>query len=143
MKDKNVNLNAFIGQKISITEFDPNENNTEIVIDSMTGDTIRRVKYVMDKGFKSKYKVVKNVFNDLETDTIEFIAFDHYGRPEFEKYKNVILYISFNKEKGYYFHQKYQFQKVQKDKNGIWKGINGENIMELFMEKKNGVLKVR
>lgn len=143
MSNNSVNLYAFIGEKISVTEFDPNENNTKIEIDSISGDTIRRVSYVMDSGFKNKYKVVKNVFNDLKTDTIEFVAYDHYGRPGFESYENVILYISLNKEKGNYYHQKYQFDPVKKTKNGTWKGLKGKSIEKLFNEKKKGVLRAR
>ncbi|MCR1026434.1 hypothetical protein NQT66_16550 [Cellulophaga baltica] len=143
MSNDSVNLYAFIGEKISVTEFDPNENNTRIEIDSISGDTIRRVSYVMDSGFKNKYKVVKNVFNDLKTDTIEFVAYDHYGRPGFEKYENVILYISLNNEKGNYYHQKYQFDPIEKTKNGSWKGLKGESIEKLFNEKKKGVLTAR
>ena len=141
--NESINLYAFIGEKISVTEFDPNENNTRIEIDSISGDTIRRVSYVMDSGFKSKYKVVKNVFNDLKTDTIEFVAYDHYGRPGFENYKNVILYISLNKEKGNYYHQKYQFDPVEKTRNGTWKGLKGETVEQLFTEKKKGVFTAR
>lgn len=143
LEDDSVNLYAFVGEKISVIEFDPNENNTRIEIDSITGDTIRRVSYVMDYGFKNKYKVVKNVFNDLKTDTIEFVAYDHYGRPGFENYKNVILYISLNKEKGHFYHQKYQYDAVEKTKNGTWKGLNGESIEKLFNAKKKGVLTAR
>jgi len=143
MKDESINLYAFIGEKISVTEFDPNENNTRIKIDSVSGDTIRRVSYVMDNGFKNKYRVVKNVFNSLQTDTIEFVAYDHYGRPKFENYENVILYISFNKEKGHYYHQKYLFDPLMKTKKGVLKGLNGESVQKLFIEKKNGVLTTR
>ncbi len=143
MEDDSVNLYAFIGEKISVIEFDPNENNTRIEIDSITGDTIRRMSYIMDNGFRNKYKVVKNVFNDLKTDTIDFLAYDHYGRPGFENYENVILYISLNKKKGHYYHQKYQYNPVKKTKNGTWKGLNGESIESLFNEKKKGVLTAR
>ena len=143
MNDESINLFAFVGEKISVTEFDPNEDNTQIVIDSISGDTIRKVRHVMDYGFKNKYKVVRNVFNELKTDTIEFVAYDHYGRPSFEKYKNVILYVSLNMEKGHYYHQKYQYDPVEKSKNGTWRGVDGKSIEKLFMEKKKGVLKAR
>lgn len=139
MNDATVNLFAFIGEKISVEEFDPNENNTQIVIDSIAGDTIRKVTYVMDNGFKTKYRVLKNVFNELKTDTIEFVAFDHYGRPGFEKYGNVILYISLNEE-GQYYQQKYQFDPVKKSWNGTWKGLNGKSIERLFYDRKKEVL---
>lgn len=138
IKNDSINLFAFIGQKISITEFDPNENNERIEIDSLTGVTIRRVSYVMDNGFKNKYKVIKNVFNDLKRDTIEFVAYDHYGRPGFENYENVILYVSLNKEKGNYYQQKYQFDPVEKTKNGKWKGLKVELEGNLLTFSKEG-----
>ena len=143
MKDESVNLFAFIGEKISVTEFDPNENNTKIEIDSISGDTIRRVSFSMDNGFKNKYRVIQNVFNDLKKDTIEFVAYDHYGRPAYENYENVMLYISLNKEKGHYYHQKYQFDPVEKTKNGTWKGLKGTSTEKLFKKKKEGVLTAR
>lgn len=140
INDKTVNLFAFIGEKISVTEFDPNENNNErIEIDSVTGDTIIQRYYVMDQGFICKYKVLKNVFNQLDTDTIEFRAYDHYGRPGFENYERVILYISVSGDSSHYFHQKYQFDPVIKSPKGRWKGLNGESIEELLNKKKNDV----
>ncbi len=144
MSDNSINLYAFIGEKISVIEFDPNENNTCVQIDSITGDTIQEVGYyIIDNGFKSRYRVMKNVFNHLETDMIEFIAYDHYGRPKFENYKNVILYISLDKENGNYYHQKYLFDPVKKTKMGTWEGLKGESIEKLFNEKKDRVLTTR
>ena len=141
-KNDSINLYAFIGQRISVTEFDPNENNTRIEIDSVNGDTIRHLNLVMDLGFKARYKVLKNVFNDLGTDTVDFIAYDHYGRPGFENHENVILYIS-QDEEGNYYHQKYQFDPVKRTKNGVWKGLKGKSIKQLFEDKKIGVFKAR
>lgn len=143
MNDDSVNLYAFIGEKISVIEFTPYDNNSLNEIDSITGENIQKMSIGLDNGFKIKYKVVKNVFNDLKTDTIEFVAYDHYGRPKFENYQNVILYISFNRKKGHYYHQKYQYDPVLKTKDGTWKGLNGESIEKLFKEKKNGVLTAR
>ncbi len=143
MSNDSVNLYAFIGEKISVIEFDPNENNKRMEIDSITGDTLIFKSYVMDNGFKNKYKVIKNVHNELKTDTIEFEAYDHYGRPAFENYKNVLLYLSYNKEKNKYYHQKYIFDPIEKDKNGNWKGLKGESVEKLFTEQKNGYLSAR
>ncbi len=143
MMNDSVNLYAFIGEKISVIKFNPNSNNTQTEFDPIRGDTIRAVSYITDNGFKYKYKVVKNVFNNLKTDIVEFVAYDHYGQPKFENYKNVILYISLNKKKGHYYHQKYQFDPVEKTKNGIWKGLNGESIEKLFNEKKRGIFTAR
>ena len=55
----------------------------------------------------------------------------------------MILYISLNEEKGNYYHQKYQFDPVEKVKNRTWKGMKGESIEELFNEKKTGVFTAR
>ncbi len=143
IQDETINLYAFIGEKIDINQFDPNKGNTQIEIDSITGDTITWMRYyVMDNGFKAKYKILSNVFNDLKKDTIDFLVYDHYGRPKFEDYKYVILYVSLDNE-GNYYHQKYQYDPVKKNKDGNWTGLKGESIDKLFLDKKNGVLKNR
>ena len=112
-------------------------------IDSITGDTLIFKSFVMDNGFKNKYKVIRNVYNELSTDTIEFVAYDHYGRPAFENYDNALLYLSYNKEKDIYYHQKYIFDPIKKNKNANWKGLNGESIEKLFKKQKNGYLSAR
>lgn len=120
--NNSINLYAFVGKKISIEEFNPNINNEvkERIIDDDTGDSISivKTKFVMDNAFRCKYKVVKKIFNDLPTDTIEFLAYDHYGKLEFSKKDSVILYISKSNNDNHYFHQKYQYDDVFKDKAG-------------------------
>lgn len=146
IKNDSVNLYVFVGEKISIIKFDPNkdlEKSGKLQIDSVSGDTMISSVYVMDEAFDAKYKVVGSVFNDLKADTIEFKVYDHYGRPAFEKYQTVLLYISKSQEGDHFFHQKYLFDILIKDKNGNWGGKNGESIKELFDLKKNSVLKAR
>ncbi|MFY1047859.1 hypothetical protein [Chryseobacterium sp. GP-SGM7] len=123
--NKSINLYAFVGKKISVTEFDPNENKEneltgEYEIDEDTGDTLKIIRkhYIMDRAFKCKYQVLRKMFNYLESDTIEFIAYDHYGTPGFAESDSVILYISKSKDGSHYFHQKYQFDKVYVNKKG-------------------------
>ncbi len=117
-----INLYVFIGEKISVEEFNPNINNeiTGKEIDEETGDSVSVIKqhYVMDYAFRCQYKVVKNIFNNLPNDTIEFVAYDHYGKPAFSERDVVILYLSEDKKDSHYFHQKYQYDNVFKDKNG-------------------------
>lgn len=123
--NKNINLYAFVGKKISVIEFDPNENQEDVQtgryeIDEETGDTLKIVKksYVMDRAFKCRYKVVRQMFNYLKTDTVEFIAYDHYGTPGFAERDSVILYLSKSKDGSHYFHQKYQYDNVYINKKG-------------------------
>lgn len=139
MKDKSVNLYAFIGKKISVQKSERDITKTEKII-GFDGDTVVQKVIYFDQRFEAKYQVLKNIFNELQTDTIEFIVYDHYGRPQFENYENVILYISFDKEEGNFYHQKYQFDPLKKTKNGNWKGLNGESIEKLFNEKKDRIL---
>ena len=112
--DDSKNLYAFIGKKIFVTEFDPNQNNERKVIDSITGNTIIHKSHVMDNGFKCKYIVKSNLYNQIKKDTIEFKAYDHYGRPGFESYDEVIIYLSKDKE-GNFYHRKYQFDAIYLD----------------------------
>lgn len=97
----------------------------------------------MDLEFDAKYIVKKNIFNKLPSDTINFKVYNHYGRPHFEKHEFVILYISKSVKDSSYYHQKYQYDIVKKSEKGKWEGLNGEPIEELFLKKKNGILKHR
>lgn len=112
-ENSNINLYAFVGKKISIQEFDPNADKAERVeTDSVTGEKIVWKSVSMDGAFKCKYLVVEKIFNDLKIDTIEFVAYDHYGRPGFENYESVLLYISKTKDGKGYFQQKYQYDPI-------------------------------
>ena len=145
--DTSVNLFAFVGEKVSLDEYDPNADYNKplsVEIDSTTGDTVtKRRSYIMDNAFEAKYKVLQPVFNDLKNDTINFKAFDHYGRPAFESHSPVLLYLSKSEDGSYYFHQKYQFDPLFKGKDGLWVGKNSESLKELFILKKKTVFKGR
>lgn len=144
-ENEKVNLFAFVGEIISIEEFDPNAPKEEkIEIDSITGEKFIRKSYVMDKGFKLKYKVLKNLYNNLKTDTIEFLAYDHYGIPSFSEFKNVILYISKNQKDNNYFHQKYEYNEFHKSKNNEWIGLlNFGSVSRIEEALKLNLKKVR
>ncbi|WP_156825772.1 hypothetical protein [Lewinella cohaerens] len=136
-----VNLYSFIGEKISLTEFNPDERYNEIKVDTLTGDTTSYGGRFMDRAFDAKYLVVEEVFNDLGVDTIDFVVFNHYGRPLFEENEYVLLHLS--SFEGGFFLQKYQYDIVEKNQVGIWKVEEGKTIKELFLKKKNGVFKAR
>ncbi|WP_292009461.1 hypothetical protein [Chryseobacterium sp.] len=118
---KDNNLYIFIGQKISINEFNPNPNITEVMnsIDKKSRDSIK--SYFMDEAFHCQYKLIANVYNRLDSDTVQFDAYDHYGRPGFEKHGDVMLYLSKNQSEKLY-HQKYIYDPVYKI-NEEWMGI--------------------
>lgn len=137
--DSSANLYAFIGKKISTTQFDPNKENQLFEVDSISGDTIHY--YVMDYAFKNSYKVLENVYNDLKKDTINFISYEHYDYPIQEDYENALLYIYLDKERAQYYQLKYLVDPVEKAKDGSWNGLKNETIEELFKTKKKELAK--
>lgn len=156
-EDKTINLFAFVGKKISVIEFDPNTEKVEkLEIDSVTGEKLGHKSWIMDKGFRCKYLILQKVFNDFEKDTIDFIAYDHYGRPNFEDSEYVMLYISKDINEKYY-HRKYQFDpleildndkfigviyKVRKRGRGQIYKPKKATLKELFYNKKKNVFKI-
>jgi len=107
-------LYVFVGERISVHEFKQKEDPP--TIDPKTGDTLRTI--IFDASFKAKYKVIKNVFNKYDKDTIEFEAYDHYGKPMFSRYKYVLLFVYKVGDK--YYHSKYLFYEVYPTRNGRW-----------------------
>ncbi|TFF35023.1 hypothetical protein [Mucilaginibacter psychrotolerans] len=103
-------LYVFVGEKIAVSRYNPADEDP----DTMN----RKNKIYFDEAFHAKYRVIKNVFNKITSDTIYFDAFDHYGTPPFSKYRYVLLFVS--KENGKFYHEKYQFYNVYQTKNGRW-----------------------
>ncbi len=101
--EKGNSLFVFVGEKIEVKEFHP---------DAEEGI------FIMDYAFKAKYRILKNVYGTFKQDTIEFIAYDHYGPPAFSEYKNVLIFVSF--QEGEFYHEKYQFFDLYKTKEGKW-----------------------
>lgn len=73
---------------------------------------------IMDSKFKATYKVLKNIYGKLPQKVVTFYAFDHYGTPNFSKYKNVLLFVG--EYCGEFYNTKYQYFDVYKTKNGKW-----------------------
>jgi hypothetical protein len=94
-------LFVFVGQKIWVEPLPSRQNS-------------------FDNAFKAKYLVLKNVFGSFPSDTIEFVAYDHYGTPAFSKFQHVLLYVS--ADSGTYYQQKYMYNDVYKTKDGRWAG---------------------
>jgi hypothetical protein len=102
-------LFAFVGEKISVDHLPSKQNS-------------------FDNGFKAKYLILKKVYGNFSQDTIEFVAYDHYGMPAFSKFKNVLLYVS--ADSGTYYHQKYMYNDVYKTKDGRWAGMYASDDYE-------------
>ena len=95
------NLYVFVGEKIEISDFQPN-----------------KVDALFDNGLKAKYKVIQNIYGNYKKDTIEFEAYFHCGGAMFSKFKNVLLFVS--NSNGRLYLEKYQYFDVYKTIDGRW-----------------------
>jgi hypothetical protein len=94
-------LFAFVGEKLSVEPLPETQGS-------------------MNYSFKAKYVILEKIYGDFTQDTIEFVAYDHYGIPAFSKFKNVLLFVS--ADSGTYYHEKYMYNDVYKTKDGRWAG---------------------
>lgn len=105
-QESNSGFFAFVGEKIDVKQYSPGTTNDNISL---------------DLAFNAKYKIIENIYGNLNLDTIEFIAYDHDGIPKFSKYKTVLLYITKVQDK--YFHSKYLYSAVYKTNDNKWAGL--------------------
>lgn len=91
-------LIVFVGEKLSVVE-DPEELS-------------------FNRRYRAKYRILEMVHGSYTADTIEFLAYVHEGPLAFDKYSNVLLFVS--NRGGQLYHEKYQFFDVYKAQNGKW-----------------------
>jgi len=101
--EKSTQLYAFIGEKISVKYVNPYYCDGSISFDGQ---------------FECEYKVIRNIHGKLQTDTVKFTAYDHYGTPHFSKYQYVLLFLG--DYCGRLFHEKYQYFDVYPTTDGRW-----------------------
>jgi hypothetical protein len=104
-------LLIFIGEKIFVNEIEK---------PGVVSESKDEITFSMNYVFKAKYKILESVYGDLKMDTIEFTAYDHYGTPEFSKYKYVLLYVA--KYGDEFYHEKYQYSALYKTTDNKWAG---------------------
>lgn len=96
-------LYVFIGKKIKLNPVD---------------NIIYCDRISMDSKFKAEYQILKNIYGDFPSDTINFDVYDHYGDPGFINLETAILYIFKDCEK--LIQVKYQYNDVYLDDNKEW-----------------------
>ena len=98
---ENTEYFVFVGEKISVERVPDGESN-------------------FDEEFVAKYRVIESLKGSFEGGEIEFIAYDHYGTPEFSAYSHVLLFVI--RSNGKYFHSKYMFNPLYRTKSERWAG---------------------
>ncbi|MET4727613.1 hypothetical protein ABIE09_001417 [Lysobacter enzymogenes] len=109
------NLLVFVGEKISVAQFEP----------ELPPNTL-----MMDGAFKARFRVVKVIYGRYDGEVIEFDAYDHYGVPPFAAYDHSLLFVSRDGEG--FVQQKYQYFPVFRTRDGEWNGCGptGPRIVE-------------
>ena len=98
-------LFAFIGQKLSVLEFEPELEDNVIL---------------MDLAFKARYKLLAQVTGTKLPDIVEFEAYDHYGFPMFAKHDIALIYLTKAVGDDALYHVKYTFDRVRQTSDGRW-----------------------
>lgn len=124
--ERNNTLVVFVGEKISVKQI-PYESQF------MGGALVM-----------AQYKILQRVYGDYKPDTIAFEAYDHFGRFPFANYKNVLLFVSQDKNTGKYYQEEYQYFDVYKANNGRWassyKAMEYKNPKEYYTAVKPEII---
>ncbi len=113
-------LLVFVGKQIEVI-YSPSEQKPDVIDTIITGnDTsyIKQISFNLDKRYSARYEILDIINGSYGLDTIEFIAYDHYGAPAFSKFENALLFVSYSKGKLY--HEKYQYFDLYMTVNGNW-----------------------
>ena len=105
-------LLVVVARKISVVPIDPGPNS-------------------FDEAFLARYRVLQTVVGDYKHDEIEFLVFDHYGRPKFAHHDVVLLPIGLYGNE--YVHERYQFAALRKSR-GTWVDRKGTSIVDRAAE---------
>jgi len=120
---------AFVGKKISLKKTKTPKHKPNYVMDTIVlfeKDTLITMVDLNQQPLKfytewdAKYEVQELINGKYFKKNIEFKVFDHYGKPEFSKFKNVLLFVQ--KSNGQFYLSTYQFFDVYKTKDGKWAG---------------------
>jgi hypothetical protein len=106
---------VFIGEKISEESYSPPK---------IVNDTLKVV--YLDYAIKVKYHILNKLRDNYDSDTIEFISFDHYGDFNFTKPKYVLLSVKKTSDGSFYL-PKYEYKTVAKSIDGKW-AFRGNDI---------------
>jgi hypothetical protein len=113
-------LVVFIGEKIEVRHI-PQERHESVVDTIISGsDTVYKYQgsFIMDNCYAAKYKILQLVNGTFIEDTIDFLAYDHFGEPAFSKFETVLLFVS--EHDGIMYHEKYQYFDLYKTVDGSW-----------------------
>ena len=126
-------LLVFIGEKISVEEFEVEDRSREVTLD--TGEVITVVPLgIFDSRADAHYRILEIIRGEYDGDEIKFTAWDHYGRFSFAGPDYVLIYV-WKTDKGY-VHAKYTYDEVFPLRSGGFAGC-GNPYLDYYFEDRS------
>lgn len=123
-QNRSDSLLVFVGEKIDV-HYSPEKPKVHPPEKAVIGENAvllprlpRAVDVPFDGRYAATYKIISTLHGSYTKDTIKFIAFDHYGMPEFSQFKNILLFVS--SCRGKLYHEKYQYFALYATEDGKW-----------------------
>ncbi len=106
-EDNQCNLYMFIGEKIEISKIPYKHHQRIKFIECEQGDTLYRRTYMDEEQYLAKYKVIRNIYNNLKTDFVTF----YLTKPDYQNDKFSLIYLS-KSANGFYYNPNNEYEKV-------------------------------
>jgi len=106
---------AFVGEKIFVEERNLEETMDVTLPD---GSIVTRTLPRRSDRYEARYKIIEVIAGDYTEPEIDFVAYDHYGRPSFPKINPVLLFAK--NHEGKLTLQQYLTSVVFETTDGDW-----------------------
>lgn len=107
-------LKVFVGRKIFAEE----RAKPEYYDVKRPDGSIVKLSMRADPRYEARYKVLDMVEGTHEGPTLDFVAYDHYGRPAFLRFDTVLLFVVSHSSE--WVHSKYLYYPVHRTTDGDW-----------------------
>jgi len=111
---------AFVGEKIFVEERNLEEKMDFTLSD---GSVVTRTLPKMSDRYEARYKIIDIIAGDYKAPEIDFVAYDHYGRPHFPKINPVLLFAQ--NHNGKLILQQYLTSVIFETTDGDWAKCGG------------------
>lgn len=107
-ENKEHNLYIFIGEKIDIETISSSKHKGIKFIECTQRDTLYRRYQPYEDEFKMRYKILKNIYNNIGKDSVTF----QVRKPIYQDHKKVILYLSRGID-GFYYNPNSEYDEIK------------------------------
>jgi hypothetical protein len=108
-------LLGFVGSPIFLQE---RAKDVTVEIKDANGVSVERKMPAFDTRYEARFKVLDAIAGTHDSPTVDFVAYNHYGRPYFHKPDHVLLFLE--RFEDSWVHAKYLFYPVQRTTDGDW-----------------------